>query len=407
VSQKHPACILVVLPDHPFPLEMGSRVRNLRILEALARSFRLVIVTLVHDPGQLADPGPVAKLGRWVPVPAPHHRSRAHQVYWHLRARGAAWFGGIHHETFFLSFPALSARVRRLLDEERPDLVHAAYWYTLRHLQNLPRPPLWVVDTHDVQFERQDRLLGGGTEREREAELRELSRYDRIVAITERDQATFRRHLPAGSPAVEVIGMGLDLDEWTPDAVRPALPDAPRVAFLGNLATEANRDGALHLLRDLVPVLRRGRSDLEVLVLGPAAGAEIQSAAAAVGATVQGFAPDIRPYLRSTRVLALSLHAGSGQRGRVVESLALGVPVVGYRSALEGLEFREGEGIVTVDTADEFCRAVTRILDDPAAAETLGAAGRARVAHCYGLESTYLRFPALYRRMLEEKTKAS
>ncbi|MCA9727572.1 MAG: glycosyltransferase, partial [Candidatus Eisenbacteria bacterium] len=187
--------ILAVLPDHPHPADMGNRVRNLRILEALAGSFDLTIVTLVHRAGHLQEPGPIASLGRWIPVLSPHRRGKPAHLWAHAQARWSAWREGLHRETFFQSFPDLSHTVTRLVESEPFDVVHVAYWYTLRHLPSFRRPPLWVVDTHDVQFEQHERLWGRRSPREMKAELRELRRYDRIVAITERDRDTFRHHL--------------------------------------------------------------------------------------------------------------------------------------------------------------------------------------------------------------------
>lgn len=93
--------ILAVLPDHPHPADMGSRVRNLRILEALSARFDLEIVSLVHHPGQLDDPGPIARLGRWIPVIPPHRRSQAKRLLTHGRAYWAALREGLHRETYF------------------------------------------------------------------------------------------------------------------------------------------------------------------------------------------------------------------------------------------------------------------------------------------------------------------
>jgi glycosyltransferase involved in cell wall biosynthesis len=409
--------ILAVLPDHPHPPDMGSRVRNLRILEALAARFDLTIVTHVHDRARLDDPGPVASLGRWVPVLASHRRGLVPKAMWHVRARWSAAVEGLHRETFFQSLPGLSRAVEGLLDEVRPALVHAAYWYTLRHLEPFPRPPVWVVDTHDVQFQRHERLWDRRSEREKRREIAELKRYDRVIAITEEDRGTFERHLD-GSPACEVIGMGVDLAQWDPESLPPELPDAPRVAFYGNLANESNQIGAEQLVRELAPALRGEVPDLEILILGADPPPRIRSLAVSVPGTrsrdggaasgpdrplpvrVTGFVADVRPWLLSSRVLALSLKTGSGQRGRVIESLALGVPVVGYAEALEGLRLSDGEGIRVARSPEEFRQRLVELLRHPEEARCLGAAGRACVGERYSLEATYQRFPALYQRLL-------
>lgn len=393
--------ILAVFPDHPWPADMGSRVRNLRILETLAPLFDLTIVTVAHDAGRLRDPGPVAGLGRWIGLLAPHRESAPAWAFWHASARVAGWREGLHRETFFQSLPRLSRTVERLLTAETFDLVHAAYWYGLRRVPVFPRPPLWVVDTHDVQFERHERLLGRPSVRERTAELAQLARYDRIIAITGRDRALFQEALPSGHPPVEVVGMGLDLSRWRPAAAPPALPATPRVAYYGNLATEANREGLRHLLRDIWPGVRARVPGVELLVIGPGLCEALSAEAGAAGARVAGFVPDPRAWLGSASLLLLPLREGSGQRGRAVEAIALGVPVVGYPGALAGLEFRDGDGIVVADGAGGMCEAAVTLLHDASARARLAAAGRARAEACYGLDATYGRFAALYRAWIE------
>lgn len=380
---------------------MGSRVRNLRILETLAREYELTTVSMLHDPALLGAPGPVAELGRWIPVLASHRRGRVRKVGWHLRARLEAATQGLHAETFFQSLPVLAETVEGLLSEGHYDIVHSAYWYGLRRIGSFTRPPLWVVDTHDVQFERHERLWGRRSPRERSMELRQLCRYDRIVAITERDRETFLKALPPGAPSVEVIGMGLDFRFWDPGLVSPALQAAPRAAFYGNLTSGSNQDAARHLVRDVFPMVQEDVPAAEALIIGPGPPEDLsRSAEGNPAVRLTGFVEDPREWLLSARVLALTLRTGSGQRGRVVECLALGVPVVGYPEALEGLDLEPGEGIIVAGTPLDLAAAVTDLLRDPDKAARLGQAGRDAVRARYCWEKTYGLFLDLYRKML-------
>lgn len=381
---------------------MGSRVRNLRILESLGTCFDLRIVTLIHDRSHLDDPGPIAQLGDWIPILAPHRRGPASKAIWHLRARIAEVREGLHGETFFQSFPALSAEVGRQLRDFKPDIVHVAYWYGLRHLTLRPRPPLWIVDTHDVQFERHERLFGRVSSRERKQELEELARYDRILAITPHDRDVFVREL-GPAPPCEVMPMGVDMAAWSPNAVAAAAEPAPRIVFYGNLTNESNDLACRHLLTDLVPDLVRRVPGMELSILGAGPSDELRSIAAAssVPVVVTGFVEDVRPHLLSARVLALSLRSGSGQRGRVIEALALGVPVVGYPGGLEGLELEDGDGLVIAPDESAFVEALARLLTDPESARELGARGRKAVEQRYGLAATYGRFPEVYASWLD------
>lgn len=399
---------------------MGSRVRNYRIAEALARRFELVCVTQVHDAARLDDPGPVSGLGRWVPVLAPHRRGPLSKLAWHARARWAAARQGLHRETFFQSLPELSRVVAREVTDTAPALVHVAYWYTLRHLRHFPRPPRWVVDTHDVQFDRHQRLWGRDSPRERREELAQLARYDDVVAITPRDRELFitamqssPRPGPSGNPPDEaprlhVIPMGPDLEHWTPAAA--ASRDAPeaRVAFYGNLSSAHNAEAARHLVREIGPALAAQVPGVEFTIIG----ADPPPAVTRLASTepprveVTGFVDDPRPWLSSAQVLALSLRSGSGQRGRVLEALALGVPVVGYAEAFEGLDLAEGEGIRIVRSPEAFASALAALLGDRAQARALGERGRLCTIERYDYAATYGRFVELYERWITEDQAA-
>jgi len=393
--------ILAVFHDGLYPANMGNRVRNVGILEALSRDFDLTIVTLAHCREQMSEPGPVAELGRWHGVLAAHRQNRLAWLMTHLRERATGLRSGLRPALHFQSLPELSRRVLQLIESEKPDIVHSAYWFTLRHVRHKPRPPLWVVDTHDVQFERLDRLFGGARPSERTAELEALRTYDRIIAITGRDRDTFRRHLGESSPPIDVIPMGLDLRRWDPAVVDPLLPPAPRVSFYGTLSTGVNQEAARHFLDDLVPELRRRREGLEFWLLGAGAPPDLEARAHASGARLAGYQPDIRPALASAGVLALSLRSGTGQRGRVVEAVALGVPVVAYHGALEGLEIGEEQGVFGVSTEREFCDRVIELLDSRPRWAHRQPQIRRDLEEAYGWEATYGRFPRLYRQLLD------
>lgn len=380
---------------------MGNRVRNFRILEALSREFELTIITLVHDRERLEDPGPVARLGEWRPVLASHRAGVGAKLAWHLRARWSRWREGLHAETYFQSLPAFAREVERTVDRVKPDLVHAAYWYSLRRLRHFCRPPLWVVDTHDVQFERHARVFGRVSSREAEQELAQLRRYDRILAITADDAATLRSRLAADA-RIEITPMGLDLSAWDVGGSQPPLAPVPRVGFYGNLSTPANQAAARELIQQVRPAMRGKQFDAEFVLLGATPPADLRRLDAVDGVRVPGFVEDVRPWLRSMSVMALPLRAGSGQRGRVLEALAARVPVVAYPEAIAGLEI-DGAGITIVTSPTEMATELINLLRDDARRRACGEAGRAAVEARYSWSATYGRFPALYNRWLEEE----
>jgi len=78
-------------------------------------------------------------------------------------------------------------------------------------------------------------------------------------------------------------------------------------------------------------------------------------------------------------MVSKAVRFGTGMRGKVLEALALGRPVVTTSLGAEGLGATPGRHLLVADGAAEFAAAVRRILDDPAFAAALGAEGRALV----------------------------
>lgn len=372
---------------------MGGRVRNLAILRALAPAFDLQIVTLVHDRRILEDPGPVASLGEWIPVLAPNRRSTFHRALGQIgyRTAGREW----SREAWFLGSPEIARTAARCIRERPPHLVHAAYWFTLRHLVLRPRPPRWVLDTHDVQFERWERLGHPVGPRERRAEIEELLRNDLVIAITPKDAAAFRR--AAGDAVrIETVGMGVDLDWWSPAAVERE-PGGAAVVYYGNMAGEANRAAAVHLCREILPLLREIRPGTEVRIVGADPAPDVVALGEIDGVAVTGTVEDPRPHLARCAVFALPFRAASGIRSRACEAMALGLPVVAYPEALEGMGFEPEREYFAADRPEEFARQVARLLEDGDRRAALAAEARVRVERDYSIAATYGRFVALYR----------
>jgi glycosyltransferase involved in cell wall biosynthesis len=378
---------------------MGGRVRNLAILQALSPHFDLDVVTLVHRPEQLRDPGPVAAFGRWEGVLAPNRRSPGHRLWGQIdyRMRGA----GREKESWFLGPGALARAVLRRLEERPPDIVHTAYWYTLQRLGPRPRPPRWVLDTHDVQFERWSKLRGEVSTRERDAEIAELRRHDVVVAITPRDADTFRSVLgPAAS--IETIPMGVDLAHWDRGNLgNPARRDS--VLYYGNLASEGNVEAARHLVQDILPLVRARRPRTEVVLVGADPSPAVRTLAGTPGVRITGTLLDPRMELATGGVFALCLRAASGIRSRACEAMALGVPVVAYPESLEGMGFVAGRHYLAARSPDEFAAAVDEVLERTGSAEALVAAAREEVGKRYSIAATYGRFVTLYQELLRGK----
>jgi glycosyltransferase involved in cell wall biosynthesis len=88
--------------------------------------------------------------------------------------------------------------------------------------------------------------------------------------------------------------------------------------------------------------------------------------------------------LAARRISIAPLRFGAGLKGKVGESLAAGVPVVGTTIAAEGFD-RPERGMLVADDAAGFAEAVMRLEADDELWARLSAGGRRLVSETLGL----------------------
>src|SRR3989304_6090235 len=116
-------------------------------------------------------------------------------------------------------------------------------------------------------------------------------------------------------------------------------------------------------LEEVYPLIQAQVPDLSLTITGDHADLPLPPAS---NVTLTGVVDDIRPLIASSSVSLVPLQAGGGTRLKILEAMALGVPVVSTLKGAEGLEIRSGEHLLIADTPEAFAENVIRVLRDPA-----------------------------------------
>jgi glycosyltransferase involved in cell wall biosynthesis len=89
---------------------------------------------------------------------------------------------------------------------------------------------------------------------------------------------------------------------------------------------------------------------------------------------------------------------GGGTRFKVLEAMALGVPIVSTRVGCEGIDLVPGEEALLADEPADFAAAVVSLLRDPARGVEMTRRARRRVEERYDWRALVPRLAALYER---------
>ena len=166
-----------------------------------------------------------------------------------------------------------------------------------------------------------------------------------------------------------VIPNGVDLGFWRRSSSRRG---RDTIVFTGRMDFPANADAAVHLIDEIFPLVRRSVGDAKLLIVGGNPTPALIYAGRRAGVSVTGFVADVRPYLERATVFAFPLRFGAGIQNKLLEAMAMEVPVVASPLAADGLRTAEGRrpplqvGYDRIHFAELLTQALVEGADDPA-----------------------------------------
>ena len=258
----------------------------------------------------------------------------------------------------------------------------------------LPWAPI-IVDTVDVHFVREEAALMLGllnTEEVNSRKQRELSTYreaDAVIVVTE-DDAVALRSAGIRTP-IHIIPVVV------PSRSRPEQEREAELLFVGGFNHAPNVDGLIWFVRECFPHVRSSVADASVTVVGSNPPPEILALADIPGVKIVGYVPDTGPYLDRAAVSVAPLRYGGGMKGKVVEALAAGMPLVTTTPGVQGIPVSDGNGARVADSAEDFAAAIVWALSNRSAAEAMGMEGRQKIGEVCGPDIVSLRVKEMVR----------
>jgi sugar transferase (PEP-CTERM/EpsH1 system associated) len=211
---------------------------------------------------------------------------------------------------------------------------------------------------------------------------RELAHaFETNVFCTPLEEQIFQREIP-GAPSV-VLRNGVDLEYFRPT---PEQAEPGHLVFTGVMDYFPNVDGCRWFADEIFPAVREAVPEARFSIVGSHPTQEVLRLGEHAGITVTGFVDDTRDWLGRGHVAVAPLRIARGIQNKVLEGLAMGLPLVGTTPATQGTEGTAGEHFLVADTVDGQIEALVRLLRAPDEAASLARAGRRFVEERYDWE---------------------
>ena len=397
--------ILMLTQVLPYPPDSGPKVKTFNVIKYLAREHRVTLVSFVRDD----QSDSVRHLERYCQA--------VHTLPMERGAVRDAWYMGL---SFLTGQPFLMLRddrrtmrdlVDRLSAEHAFDVVHADQLNMGQYAERVP-DAFKVLDLHNALWLLYKRLwetmswgpsrwlLGRDWRLLRSYEGQMVRQFDAVLAVSHEDKASLQA--AAGREVdIVVIPIAVDTDEV---ALVEREPEASHVLHIGTMYWPPNIDGVNWFIREVYPLIRQERPDVQFDVVGSRPPAEMVALnEAGLGVNVTGYVADPTSFLERAALMVVPLRAGGGMRVKILNALAQGIPIVSTALGCEGIEVVPDRDILVGDTPEAFAAQVLRVLNDPALGGRLSASGRRLAEELYDYRSACRPLDGVYARAADDR----
>jgi len=391
----------------PYPPIKGERITSYNLLRHLTRSYRVFVGTFIDDP---ADRPEVDKLRAMVEE---LHVEEIVKPWAYARAL-PRWLLG--EPISFALFR--SRRLGRWLDEvaarHEPLAIvtvssnisaYAVDKFSRDGIQ--PRRFLHFADVDSEKFvayaERSRGparwIFASEARRVRREERRLTAAADAVAFVSDEEAQLFRSVLAEHRDRVVTLPNGVDTETFDPDR-RYDPPFACRgaaFAFTGAMDYLPNIDAVTWFANEVFPAIRQALPAAQFLIVGLNPTAEVLRLRELSGVVVTGRVPSVAAYLAHAQVSVAPLRIARGIQNKVLEAMAMAMPIVVSSGALTGIRAKSGEHLICAETPREWSDACIRLVRDREDARRLGRAARKLVLDEYTWEAQFAKLDRFLR----------
>lgn len=372
----------------PYPPAGGALQRSYHLLRHVASRHDVDLVSLSKSrdrPGydqagaEYPVPGELCRQVSIFEIPA--ERSWFHRVGLVLKGP----LSGKAYDVRWLQSRELSDFLSSLADRRpRYDLVHVDTIGLMQYRDVLPLDRI-VLNHHNVESHMMRRranneknwavgwYLKNEARKLRRLEAEACRRCTTNLVVSHLEEVRLKE--VAEDARVDVVPNGVDVDYFRPrDLGKTQGQDG--LVFVGRLSWYPNEDAMEWFLDEIWPLLVHAKDNRRITVVGDSPPSALRNYSGPGTVETTGFVPDVRPYMNRAQIYVCPIRTGGGTRLKILDAMAMGMPIVATSMSVEGLGLSERQHFLRADSPVEFVEAINELEEDTVLRETLAVQAR-------------------------------
>jgi sugar transferase (PEP-CTERM/EpsH1 system associated) len=365
--------ILFLANRIPYPPFRGDKLKIYNLARRLQEGNELYLIAFVEQKSEFTYKSELDKIFKEVHL--------VYQPKWKSWLNAALNFLGTQpFQLAYFRSKQMADKLSSFLSSHSIDVIHTQHLRMSQYTKELEEYPriLDLPDAYSLYWKRRkevkrpwynrvfDSLESG---RVIEAE-KVVHQYDLNLVCSVED----RDHLLNIHPGAEVglLRNGVDLETFT--YKNHDYSRAKTLLFTGNMDYAPNVDGVAYFAEELFDRIREKFPEVRFVIAGQRPVKQV-SDLASEKIEVTGFVEDISAMYEQADVVIAPLRFGAGTQNKVLEAMAMGVPVVCTDIGFKGLEIESGQGVFHAQNGDHFVHHVCALLESEELRKSTGRKG--------------------------------
>ena len=364
--------ILFLTSRFPFPPIGADKLRVFKLLEILSKKHSVTLLSFTDRKFKDSEKNEYKK-----------YFSRIEIIHLPLYVSYLKCLAGLFGKLPLQVYYYRSGRMKRLVKKEIKnfDLIFVHLIRMAEYVKDFKGIPK-ILDLEDalsmnyarsIKFQKGLIYLRNKIEKERvlKYETRVLERFDKNIMVSEIDKNYLGKY--SNIDNVEIVPVGKDIEYFS---FNENSFDNNNIVFMGNMRTYPNNDAVKYFCNSIFPIVLKRYPNVKFYIVGANTTKEVFALGKRRNVVVTGEVDDVREHIKKAVVSVCPLRTGAGVQNKILESMALGTPVVTSTIGLEGINAIPDEEILVTDDKNEFAGKIMSLMENSDLRKRIAIKGR-------------------------------
>jgi len=365
--------ILFLANRIPYPPYRGDKLKIFNLAKRLAGKHELYLLTFTQSPEEVQYKTKLEEYFKEVRL--------VHLPKWKsaVNCLAGAWDDKPIQVLYFQS-SEMRQQLAELMGRHKFDAVHVQHLRMSPYLsQNKTIPRILdLPDAFSLYWERRKLIKRGlatrifeSIEQKRVLKYESvLNDYDLNLVCSQEDLEYLKQAHPEAN--LKLLPNGVDLTTFA--AKDHDYEHNDIILFTCNMDYAPNVDAVVYFTEQVLPIIRKKFPKVQFVIAGQRPVAKVTELAGE-HVTVTGFIKDLAATYNTASVVVAPLRFGAGTQNKVLEAMAMGVPVVCSHIGFKGLGIESGEGAIMQREPEAFANSVIELLNSAKMRKSVGTKG--------------------------------